>query len=155
MSTEEPSNRLRSAVILVQGGKVALIRRDRAGQTYYVFPGGGVEFQETLEQTAIREAQEELGVHVEVESLAAIVRFRDSQLSGKSQYYFHAHIVGGEFGSGDGEELSAEVSSESGSYHPVWLSLEELHRHDVRPFALRDALLKGTLAKGVVLEIDE
>ena len=87
MNSEEPSDRRRGAVILVQGRKVALIRRDRAGQTYYLFPGGGVEHQETLEQAAIREAREELGVHVALEGLGAIVQFHGPQLSGKVQYY--------------------------------------------------------------------
>ena len=155
MSNKKPSNRIRSAVILVQNGKVALIQRDRAGKTYYLFPGGGVEHPETLEQAAIREAQEELGVDVEVEGLGAIVRFRDLSLSDKAQYYFHAHIVGGEFGRGEGEELFAEEISESGSYHPVWVALEELYKNDVRPIALKEALQERTLVKGVVLEIEE
>ena len=70
-------------------------------------------------------------------------------------HYFHAHIVGGEFGCGDGEELASEERSEAGSYRPVWLALEELYMHDVRPVALSEALQKETLVKGVVLEIEE
>jgi len=53
-------------VVIVQAGRVALIKRVRAGRTYYLFPGGGVEEGETPEQAAIREAHEELGVEVEL-----------------------------------------------------------------------------------------
>jgi 8-oxo-dGTP diphosphatase len=67
--------RRRGAVILIQGGKVALIRRERAGRIYYLFPGGGAEGDETPEQAAVREAREELGLTVALTRLVAEVRF--------------------------------------------------------------------------------
>ncbi len=56
----------RARVGIVTDGRVALIKRMRAGRTYYLFPGGGVEEGETPEQAAIREAREELGADVEL-----------------------------------------------------------------------------------------
>ena len=35
--------RIRAAVILLDGDRVCLIRRMRGGDTYFLFPGGGVE----------------------------------------------------------------------------------------------------------------
>lgn len=58
-------SRRRSAVVLVERDRVALIRRTRQGHTYYMFPGGGVELGETDEEAAVREAREELGVDVQ------------------------------------------------------------------------------------------
>lgn len=46
--------RNRAAVILLDGEKVALIRREKMGSVYYVFPGGGIEEGETPEQAAKR-----------------------------------------------------------------------------------------------------
>lgn len=46
---------------------VILIERHRAGLDYYVFPSGGMDDGETLEQAAVREAREELGVDVVVQ----------------------------------------------------------------------------------------
>ncbi|MCY1692123.1 NUDIX domain-containing protein [Exiguobacterium sp. SL14] len=57
----------RSAIILRnEQDEIALIRRDKPNETYYVFPGGGKDDGESLEETAIREAHEELGVDVEL-----------------------------------------------------------------------------------------
>lgn len=64
--------RNRGAAIIVQGGKIALIKRIRKGETYYVFPGGGIEEGEIPEEATKREAYEELGVHIEVEHLWSI-----------------------------------------------------------------------------------
>ena len=97
---------MRSAVIIQEGDSVALIERIRDGQTYYVFPGGTIEDSETVEAAALREAYEELSVHVQLHSLAAVVVFRTEE-----QYYFHATISSGQFGAGTGEEFASEPTS--------------------------------------------
>ncbi len=56
--------RNRGAAIIVQEGKIALIKRIREDETYYVFPGGGIEEGETPEEATKREIFEELGVHI-------------------------------------------------------------------------------------------
>ncbi len=47
--------RNRGAAIIVQEGKIALIKRIREDETYYVFPGGGIEEGETPEEATRRE----------------------------------------------------------------------------------------------------
>jgi 8-oxo-dGTP pyrophosphatase MutT (NUDIX family) len=92
VTSSEPA---RARVVLVEDGRLALIKRVRAGRTYYIFPGGGVEPGETPAQAAVREAHEELGVDVEIrrvvhEEVVKRVRF----------VFFEAQITGGEFGTG-------------------------------------------------------
>lgn len=126
----------RSAIILInEADEVALIRRDKPGETYYVFPGGGREAGATLEETAIREAHEELGVDVEIEGVAAIVHF-----NGLENPYYWAKMTGGVFGTGTGEEFE-DLSS---GYTPLWIKREELIHLPVRPTSLVQELTKMT-----------
>lgn len=133
--------RTRAGIILIENDKVALIERHRAGRDYYVFPGGGVDEGETPEQAAAREAKEELGVDVVVGQKVAEVHFDLS-----TQIYFLAERVGGEFGTGGGEEFtdSDPDNPEQGVYIPIWMPLDELRRHDnVYPAGLKELLLKA------------
>lgn len=120
--------RVRSGVLIVENGQVALIARVRDGQRYFVVPGGGVEPGESLEQAAVREALEELGVHVALGPLAAVV-----ERSERPQHYFLATITGGTFGAGTGPEFAADMPPEKGTYRAAWLPLAALPRSDVRP----------------------
>jgi len=121
-------------VVIVEDGRVALIKRFRAGKTYYLFPGGGVEAGETPEQAAIREAHEELGVAVELGE----PRFEED--FDRSRFvYFDARIVGGTFGTGlwpDHAERDVNARERSGTHEPVWVPLDELDGLEVRPKAL-------------------
>ena len=130
---------MRSAVIILKDDQVALIERIRDGHIYYVFPGGTVEEGETVESAATREAFEELGVHVELQALAAVVTFHD-----QVQFYYHATISAGQFGMGTGEEFSFDRTSVRGSYRPIWLARHEILRYDIRPPALAQALSDGS-----------
>jgi 8-oxo-dGTP pyrophosphatase MutT (NUDIX family) len=118
--------RTRAGVVLIEDGKVALIERHRAGLEYFVFPGGGVDEGETVEQAAIREAMEELGVEVAIKQKVAIIHFGQS-----TQIYFLVDQVGGEFGSGTGEEYtdSDPDDPDEGVYIPVWMPIDELPQH--------------------------
>jgi 8-oxo-dGTP diphosphatase len=142
---------MRSGVIILEDDRVALIERVRDGHTYYVFPGGTIESDETAEAAAAREAYEELGVHIQVHTLAAVVTFRTGQ-----QYYYHATIHSGQFGTGTGQELTSGPSSARGSYRPIWLTWQELTRYDIRPHALAQAVAAGVLSSLLhPLRIDE
>jgi 8-oxo-dGTP pyrophosphatase MutT (NUDIX family) len=124
----------RARIVLVEHGRVALIRRVRDGHTYYLFPGGGVEDGETPEQAARREAVEELGVEVELGPLV-----HQESFGGTIFLYYDAWIVGGSFGTGswpDHALLTERERERNGTHEPVWVPLEELPRLDVRPRAL-------------------
>lgn len=119
--------RVRAGIVLIQGDKVALIERHRAGLDYFVFPGGGVDDGESPEQAAIREAMEELGVEVAIKQKVAEIR-----LGHKSrQIYFLVELTGGEFGTGIGEEYTNAdpESPEEGIYIPIWMQIDQLPLH--------------------------
>ncbi len=62
--------RLRACGILINDGKVLMIRNDR--DPYYYSVGGAVRHGETIETAAIREVWEETGVNFEIDRLAFI-----------------------------------------------------------------------------------
>lgn len=123
----------RAAAILIQNDHVALIKRERQGLLYYVFPGGQVEEGETLAEAAVREVAEETGLQVTVGPLLAVVTLGERQ-----QYYFGAEIIGGDFGTGRGPELQGTYAPENGTYMPVWVPLAELAQLPVRPAPLAE-----------------
>ena len=120
--------RTRSAAILIQNNSLALIERHRAGLHYFTFPGGGVDEGETPEQAVVREAREELGMEVRVLRLVAKVWFR-----GDPQFFFLVEQVGGEFGTGTGEEYASDHDPARGTYEPIWMSLAEVTVKNVLP----------------------
>lgn len=45
---------IRAVAILIKGGQVLLMHRTRNGKEFWVFPGGGVEENESVEEAVAR-----------------------------------------------------------------------------------------------------
>lgn len=54
--------RVRVAGLLLNGGRVLMVRHEKDGRSYWLLPGGGVEEGEQLEDAVRREFAEECGV---------------------------------------------------------------------------------------------
>jgi len=86
-----------------------------------------VDEGESPEQAAIREAMEELGIQIAVKQKVAEI-----QLGRKSrQVYFLVEQIGGEFGTGAGEEYTDADPNDpdEGIYIPIWMPIDELSIH--------------------------
>ena len=121
-------------VILLENNTVLLIKRVKNNRTYYVFPGGKAEGDETPEMTAMREAYEELGVQVQLGGCFETIRFCEVE-----QYYFFATIVSGKLGTGQAEEF---ITGE-GTYELEWLLVEELNKYPIIPVEIVDRLMNN------------
>jgi 8-oxo-dGTP diphosphatase len=119
---------VRARVIIIRDDRIALIERRRAGRHYFVFPGGGVELGETLEEAAAREAAEELGLVVTIGRHVAEAVYQTYLL-----HFFLATPIGGAFGTGHGPEMNGYTSPEQGTYRAVWLPLDDLLTAEVLP----------------------
>ncbi|HEU5139410.1 MAG TPA: NUDIX domain-containing protein [Bacillales bacterium] len=128
--------RNRGAGIILDAGRIALIKRVRDGETYYVFPGGGMERGETPEEAAIREVFEELGVTVTLKGSPIV----SERVDGSKEYYYISEIVSGSFGTGSGEEYT--LNQNRGSYMPIWVDLKEIKSLDVRPKEIAARLIE-------------
>ena len=128
--------RNRSGIILIQNDKLALIERHRNGLHYFIFPGGGIDEGETPQQAAIREAEEELGIIVEIRQKIAEVLINEN-----TQHYFLAEKISGEFGSGTGEEYG-EYNPAYGTYLPLWMPLKDVLNNNILPRELAELVVR-------------
>lgn len=127
--------RQRAGVLAIRHGRIALLERHRAGQHYWVIPGGGVESGETVEAAAAREAAEELGVDVELGPLR--VKFDATAPNGAhGQHWYFAATIDTDEIQVVGPELEEDPSA--GTYEAVWVALDDLSTCDVRPPEIAD-----------------
>lgn len=131
----------RVRAILVEDNALALIKRQREGTTYYVFPGGGVEANENFEQALAREVLEELGVNVKIIRQVARVDYRYD-----SHFFYLCHRLDGEFGSGRGPEFS-EYPPERGTYAPIWLPLNEFDGFPIYPQPIAELVQRSVRSR--------
>jgi 8-oxo-dGTP diphosphatase len=127
--------RNRAGIILIEENRLALIERHRTGRHYFAFPGGGIDEGESPQQTAVREAEEELGIRVEVIQKVVEVIF-----NGKTQHYFLVKKINGEFGTGTGEEYK-NYEPVHGTFHPLWLPLGDVLNNNVLPHELAELVV--------------
>lgn len=54
------------AALIVMNDRVVLVRHRAGSRVYYLLPGGGVDYRETIAEALIREVKEETGLDVSV-----------------------------------------------------------------------------------------
>jgi 8-oxo-dGTP diphosphatase len=118
-------------VIIRQGDRIALVRRDKEpSKGLWTFPGGAIELGESLRDAARREALEETGLQVEVGEVATVIDNIVRDETGSFRYHYvivdyHARPLGGTLragtdvsdarwaGLGDLEDLQMTEKAES------------------------------------------
>ena len=95
-----------SAVVVDGRGRILMQRRADSGN--WALPGGGMEMNESLTDSVIREVKEETGYEVEVTGLVGtytdprhIIAYSDGEVRRQFNICFTAHVIGGQLAISD------------------------------------------------------
>ena len=64
---ESNGPRVRVAALILDAGRLVLVRHRAGSATYHLLPGGGVGYRETVADALVREVREETGLDIEVD----------------------------------------------------------------------------------------
>lgn len=129
---------IRAAAIILKGDSILLMYRKREGHEYYVFPGGGVEHDETVEEAVLREVTEETTVQVKLDKLL----YHHHYINDSDQYFYLCTYISGKPELGDANEKESMKNNTNDYYEPMWVPLEKIGELVLYPLELRDWLLE-------------
>ncbi len=125
--------RIRVAGILIKDGKILLVRHKKINESYWLLPGGGIEFGESTENALIREFKEEVGIEVEIGKLVFVHDSIPRQLfrHGLNLYFLVT-----------AKNHEVKVTRDSVLMDASFVSLEEFKNLSLRP-DLKNEILNG------------
>ncbi len=125
--------RIRVAAILLEGNRLLLVKHEKEGRAYWLLPGGGVEYGESLSQALVRELREETSLEI---APGAVVLLNDSIAPHGGRHivnvYFTAKALGGTLSMGSDPRVVAAA----------FVPLEKLQELQLYP-DVREALLEA------------
>jgi ADP-ribose pyrophosphatase YjhB (NUDIX family) len=121
---------VRAAGVLLADGRILLVNHVKHGRSYWVLPGGHVNFGETLEQALVREMKEECDLDVTVGPLLIVHDYINAD----------NHVVNNTFRI-EAKSADFHVRPEGSLKGARWVPLEELDRIDLKP-SIADVLRK-------------
>lgn len=140
--------RIRVAGLVEMGNGYAFMHRrnvkkkensDAPYGDYYVFPGGGLEEGEVLEEGVKREILEEFGIEVEVKEKLYFRQIREEL----DEYLFLCKYISGNLGTGTGPEFSGDPKyADRGLYIPTIVPKEEVKNIRLLPEEFKEKLIK-------------
>lgn len=133
MSQRAVQPRVRAGAIVRRGDGVLLVKHVKPGRAYWLLPGGGVEFGESLAEALAREVLEETGLEVAVGPLVLV---NDTIAPDGSRHVvnlsFLAEATGGELAVGDDPVIQ----------DAAWMPIERIMDVVLHP-DIREPLVEG------------
>lgn len=133
--------RVRARAVIIDNGKLVSMYRDAYGRIFYTFPGGGMEANETEEQCVVREVLEEFGLNVE-----PIKKLYVYENEKSLEHFYLCKWVGGEFGTGVGEEFEADRNK--GIYKPMFINIADVPNLPLMPPEVAKCFYEDYIAYG-------
>jgi ADP-ribose pyrophosphatase YjhB (NUDIX family) len=132
-----------SAVVTDHGGRILLQRRTDSGN--WAMPGGGMEMNESLTDSVIREVKEESGFDIEVTGIVGtytdprhIIAYTDGEVRRQFNICYTARITGGELTiSNESTEIRFVAPSEISSlqmHHTQQMRIKHYLEQRDRPY---------------------
>lgn len=129
---------IRAVAILIKGDEVLLIHRNRNGKEFWVFPGGGKEENESVEEAVVREVEEEASIKCKIVKLLYTHIYSDL---GHKQFYYLCEYISGNPKLGNYNEVET-MKTEDQTYEPVWVKIGDLTKKLLYPLEIRDWLIE-------------
>jgi len=130
---------IRAVAVILKESEILVMHRIKNGKEYYVLPGGGVEDSETIEQTVLREVQEETSIKARVIKPLYHLRIV-SEPNNSDQYYFLCEYLEGVPRLGIANE-SEKMKLGNDFYEPVWYPISKIDQILLFPLEIRDWLI--------------
>jgi len=122
----------RAAAVIIKGGEILLMRRIKDRREYFVFPGGGVKENETVQQALVREIKEELDLDIKSWKLLFEIENQGRQES----YFLITEFSGTPKLSGEEKERM----NENNQYYPTFIKLKETDNLNLLPEAAKQRI---------------
>ncbi|MBR2909713.1 MAG: NUDIX domain-containing protein [Clostridia bacterium] len=135
------NKRARVRGIIINNNKLASMYRERDGEIYYTFPGGGLEGEETETQGVIREVYEEFGITVK-----PIKKVYTYENKINIESFYLCEWISGEFGTGNGEEF--DKNNKNGLYKPTWINILDIPKLPLMPPEIASAFYEDYTRNG-------
>ena len=113
----------RACIVVVEHGRLLMVRQTYRGKTFWTFPGGSILPDETPAEAAIRETKEETCLDIQIVQLLCQT---PRETSTGTYYCYLGRIVGGEAMLGRDPELRV-AAQELHELH--WFPLPEVCDH--------------------------
>lgn len=140
---------IRPATIVVDKGKLLLVKSEYNGNIFYLLPGGGIEFGETIEEAAIRETLEETGKKIKIIKPVYINEYIDNKDKSKRvlNIFFLSKII---------KEDNTKLTNDDGKIKSIeWISLDDLKNISLKPDFLKNLKkdLKGDFKNSIFYSV--
>jgi ADP-ribose pyrophosphatase YjhB (NUDIX family) len=117
---------IRVSAIIIVDGRLLMVKQGRGSEEYWLLPGGGVQFGESLVEALKREVHEELGRPLEVSHPVGLVESISPDLDAYRKHVLHV-LFAARLGDGP------DVSNDDAIRAVAAVSTDKLWKLDVRP----------------------